>query len=401
MNLTVIHRLLGPNRPCTRIIVFRTPGTVKQAQLHARWILGLVAGFALFLCGFGPPQMVDREISPTTRVSVGELRNWAAQSAQPEVTAQSYMLYDLASGSVLFEQNGDVARAPASLTKLMTALLVLEKNDLSAVVEIESQDMAEGTTMGLAIGDRVTVTDLLWGLLLPSGNDAANALARHVSGSVPEFVAAMNRRSQELSLNRTHFVNPHGLDAEGHMSSAADLLALTRKLLEYPLFRSMVGTARVQWNGRDLYTTNEWLVSFEGTTGVKTGTTDNAGECLIASVERDGRTVLLVVMGSSNRYQDARILYDSFRASYSWDAADGRELSVINRVYDASGRVWFMQPTGAAPVVLQSQTGVPEVRSFRRLQFGELDGLTAGSQVGVLEWWAGSEMVGSQTLVLR
>ena len=228
--------------------------------------------------------MVDREISPTTRVSVGELRNWAAQSAQPEVTAQSYMLYDLASGSVLFEQNGDVARAPASLTKLMTALLVLEKNDLSAVVEIESQDMAEGTTMGLAIGDRVTVTDLLWGLLLPSGNDAANALARHVSGSVPEFVAAMNRRSQELSLNRTHFVNPHGLDAEGHMSSAADLLALTRKLLEYPLFRSMVGTARVQWNGRDLYTTNEWLVSFEGTTGVKTGTTDNAGECLIASV---------------------------------------------------------------------------------------------------------------------
>jgi hypothetical protein len=118
-------------------------------------------------------------------------------------------------------------------------------------------------------------------------------------------------------------------------------------------------------------------------------------------VERDGRTVLLVIMGSSDRYQDAVTLYETFRASYAWDAADGRDLSVINRVYDATGRVWFMQPTGAAPTVLQHQPGVPEVRSFRRLDLPTTEAITAGTQVGVLEWWAGSEMVGMQTLVVR
>jgi D-alanyl-D-alanine carboxypeptidase len=255
--------------------------------------------------------------------------------------------------------------------------------------------------MGLAVGDTVTVTDLLWGLLLPSGNDAATALARHVGGSVDGFVATMNARAQELGLAQTHFANAHGLDAQGHVSSAADLLALTRELWAYPLFRSMVGTARVQWNDRDLWSTNEWLTTFEGATGVKTGTTDEAGECLVASVERDGRTVLIVIMGSQARYEDAAKLYDTFRAAYAWDTANGRELSIINRVFDENGRVWFMHPTGAAPTVLQHQPGVPEVRSFRRLAMPEGDILAAGVQVGVLEWWAGAELIGAQALVVR
>jgi hypothetical protein len=211
----------------------------------------------------------------------------------------------------------------------------------------------------------------------------------------------MNRRAQQLGLQQTHFVNPHGLDAEGHVSSATDLLVLTRELWEYPLFRTMVGAARVQWNGRDLISTNEWLTGYEGATGVKTGTTNNAGECLVASVERDGRTVLLVILGSSNRYEDAAILYEAFRSSYSWDAANPRELSVFNRLYDESGRVWFMQPTGAAPSVLQRMPGVPALRTFRRLQIPAASALVSGTPVGVLEWWAGPIMVGAQTLVVR
>lgn len=400
-NTTVIHRLLGSNRPCARIIVFGTPGTVKQAQLSARWILLLVAGMAAFLCGFGPPQMVDKEIGPTVRVSVGELRAWAGQTREPLLSAQSYLLYDMSSDQLLYEHNSTQTRAPASLTKLMTALLVFEQGNFDAIVRIEPEDMTEGATMGLAVGDMVSVTDLLWGLLLPSGNDAASALARYVAGSSADFVTLMNRRAQELGLAQTHFVNPHGLDAEGHTSSAADLLTLTRQLWNYPTFRAMVGTASTTWNGKDLISTNEWLTTFEGATGVKTGTTDNAGECLVASVEQDGRTVLLVILGSSNRYQDATTLYETFRASYAWDAADGRDLSVINRVYDKSGKVWFMQPTGIAPNVLQHQPGVPEVRSFRRLDLPPTEAITAGTQVGVLEWWAGSEMVGMQTLVVR
>lgn len=397
----MIRRLPGPIRPCARIIVLGTPATVKQAHLSARWIWLLLMGMALFLCGFGPPSLVDREIGPTARVSVGELRAWADQGQKAQLSAQSYLLYDTGSGQVLYEHNSTVARAPASLTKLMTALLVLERADLDAEVLIVPEDLVGGAAMGLAAGDLVSVADLLWGMLLPSGNDAATALARHVGGSVEAFVALMNQRAGELGLTQSHFVNAHGLDAEGHVSSAADLLTLTRALWNYSLFRSIVSKARVEWNGHELVSTNEWLTTFEGATGVKTGTTDNAGECLVASVERDGRTVILVIMGSTARYQDAATLYDTFRADYAWDAADGRELSIINRVYDESGKVWFMQPTGAAPSVLQHQPGVPEVRAFRRLKMPEDAALTAGTQVGVLEWWAGTEMVGEQALVVR
>lgn len=396
----MIHRLLGPNRPRTRIIVLSPSVPVKQAQLSAHWLFLFMAGMAVFLCGFGPPKMVDREIGATARVSVGELRAWAEQSESPQVSAQSYLLYDMSSDQILYEQNGSVARPPASLTKLMTALLVLEKNQLDDVVEIVPEDMIEGATMGLAVGDRVTVTDLLWGMLLPSGNDAAHALARHVGGDADRFVAMMNQRAHALGLQQTHFVNPHGLDAEGHVSSARDLLQLTRELWVYPLFRSMVGTARIQWNERELISTNEWLSTFQGATGVKTGTTDNAGECLVASVERDGRTVLLVVMGSSNRYADSATLYENFRTSYAWDGADSRALSVLNRVYDGRGEAVFVQPTGVAPMVLRHRPGVPEIRSYRRLELPEGE-IVPGMQVGLLEWWAGSEMIGSQTLVVR
>lgn len=398
----MIHRLLGCTRPCTRVIVLGTPGTVKQAQFGAQWswlLLAWVTG--LFLCGFGPPHLVDREIAPTTRLSVGELRTWAVQAQPLELTAASYLLYDLGSDRILFEYNSSAVRAPASLTKLMTALLVLEKGEPGAVVRIEPEDLVEGATMGLAAGDLVTVTDLLWGMLLPSGNDAATALARHVGGSVDEFVVAMNTRAQQLRLAQTHFVNPHGLDAKGHTSSAADLLRLTRALWEYPLFRSMVGTARISWNDHDLISANEWLTGFEGVTGVKTGTTDKAGECLVASVEQDGRTILLVILGSKARYEDAEILYNAFRAAFAWDAVDGRELSIINRVSDETGRIWYMQPTGAAPTVLQHLPGVPEVQSFRRLQLPAAETFTPGTEVGVLEWWAGAEMIGEQTLVVR
>ena len=397
----MIHRLLGRNRPRTRIIVITTSGSVKQAHLSAQWIWLLFAA-SLFLCGFGPPHLVDREIAPTARVSVGELRAWAAQGQPPQLSADSYLLYDIDSDQVLFEHNSRVARSPASLTKLMTALLVLEEGNFDAAVRIEPEDLIGGATMGLAAGDLVSVTDLLWGLLLPSGNDAATALARHVGGSVDAFVADMNSRAQQLGLAQTHFKNPHGLDEEGHTSSAADLLTLTRELWQYPLFRSMVGTARVSWNGRELFTTNEWLTSFEGATGVKTGTTDKAGECLVASVERDGRTVLLVIMGSTARYEDAEKLYDAFRSAYDWDAVNARDLSIINRVSDETGRIWYMQPTGAAPTLLQHQPGVPEVRSFRRIEMpGDDDMIGPGTKVGVLEWWAGAEMIGAQPLVVR
>ena len=386
-------------------IVLRPPVNVKQAHGVApgRPLLWLGVMTWWLLCGFGPPQLVDREIAPTARVSVGELRRWVEQSAPPAVSAGSFLVYDVNGGGVLLRNEDEQSRPPASLTKLMTALLALEQGQLSDVATVVAEDLVGGASMGLAVGDQVSVTDLLWGLLLPSGNDAAMVLARHVGGSVDAFVVGMKERAAALGMVNTRFVNPHGLDAAGHVSSAADMLRLTLAVWKYPLARSMMGTARVQWNGRELMNTNEWLGSFAGATGVKTGTTVAAGECLVASVDRDGRTLLVIVMGSQARYRDAEALYAAARRAYTWPTLDGRELSILNRVLDGTGKVWYMQPTGVAPTVMQVAPGMPAVRSFRRLTPGTevVTALRPGSAAGTLEWWAGAQLIGTQSLVVR
>lgn len=367
------------------------------------WLLTLAA--LPFVSGFGPPKLVDRELAPTVRLSVGELRQWAEQSGAPEVSAAAYLVYDVAADQVLMAHQAETARPPASLTKLMTALLVFERADLDAtyldaVVSVQAEDLVGGATMGLQAGDQVSVRDLLWGLLLPSGNDAAMALARHVGGNAASFVEMMNARSREMGLATTHFVNPHGLDTEDHVSSARDLLAVTLALWRHAEFRSIVGTTEITLNGRVLRSTNEWLQR-EGVIGVKTGTTALAGECLIAAVERDGRTVILVILGSTARYADAEALYNAYMRAFAWQEAGQADLTVLNRVVDEDGVFHFMQPTGVAPRVLQYEPGVPPIRAYRRLMWAPDSAPMAGSQVGEVEWWAGTRLVGRQALVVR
>lgn len=352
------------------------------------------------LCGFGPPKLVDREIAPAHRLTVGELRAWADAADVQEISATAFMVYDLSNQRVLFERNSATQLAPASLTKLMTALLVFEQGDLEAGVTVESRDLVGDATMGLRAGEVVTVTDLLWGLLVPSGNDAAMALARHTAGSMSAFVEMMNQRAQELGLEQTHFVNPHGLDAQGHVSSAADLLVVTQRLWEYPFFRAIVGTASVTQAGHAMVTTNEWLTSFPGVTGIKTGTTAAAGECLIASIERDGHTLLVVVMGSDARYRDAERLVVAYEQTYQPFAADGSGLSVLNRVYRDEG-VWFVQPAGPLPGALPPAPVGSELQGFRRLEQIVSDELERGARVGIMEWRLGDVVVATQTLVVR
>lgn len=357
-------------------------------------------GLSLFLCGFGPPRLVDRELAPTQRLTVGELRAWADASDLDEVTATAFVAYDMTTDQVVFTRASATPLAPASLTKLMTALLVFERGDLDASVTIEARDLVGDASMGLAAGEEVSVTDLLWGLLVPSGNDAAMALARYTAGSISGFVDLMNARAAELGLSHSHFANPHGLDALGHVSSADDLMVITRQLWAYPLFRAIVGTASITQAGHALVNTNEWLTTFAGVTGVKTGTTDAAGECLIATVERDGHTVLLVVLGSEARYQDAERLYKAYQEVTSRQGADGRELSILNRVYDDAG-VWYVQPAGAAPDLSAFGHGGLELHGFRRLEPVVSSKLEQGARVGLFEWRMGDIVVATQPLVVR
>ena len=176
--------------------------------------------------------------------------------------------------------------------------------------------------MGLTAGEQLTVRDLLYGLLLPSGNDAAVALAEHVAGNEEAFVVLMNATAADLGLENTHFTSPHGLGSPDETASAADLTALARRALADPVFSEIVATTEASVSGRELKNTNQLLGSFAGADGVKTGTTDEAGECLVASATRDGHRELVVLLGSQDRYGEASALLNWANSAWQWRSVE-------------------------------------------------------------------------------
>lgn len=363
------------------------------------WSFGVL--FLPFLTGFGPPQLVDRIYVPTLRVKVGEVQQIKDARQIPTLSAQAFLLYDVDAGQVLIDQNIHEALAPASLTKLMTALLTLEGADLTATVTVQAGDLVGGATMGLRAGETVTVEELLWGLLIPSGNDAATALARHVGGSVNDFVGMMNQRAQDLGLAATHFVNPHGLDATGHTSSAADLLILTQQNWRYPLFRQIVTVTEKEVAGHSLRSTNELLGKLDSVNGVKTGTTDRAGECLIAGIDHNGHQLFLIMLNSRERYVDTQALYRYYQANYTWFDGQQSDWMTLNRLYNAEGETWYLRPEGEQRAWLVQPTDARRLRSFRRLHLPGADqSWKSGLPVGMLEWWLDEKLIGAQPLVL-
>ncbi len=238
--------------------------------------------------------------------------------APPSVSAAAAILMDWRTGQVLFAKDAYKPRAPASTTKILTAIVVIENARLAEEVKV-SQYAAytPGSSMGLAPGQVVTVGELLWGMLLHSGNDACVAAAEHVAGSEKAFVELMNRRARELGARKTHFRNPHGISVLNHYTTAYDLALLARYALTLPVFETIVRTREASLELRQdssddlrLRNTNNLLWRFAGADGVKTGTTSVAGKCLVSSATRDGRRLLAVVLNSGDRYQDSAVLLD-------------------------------------------------------------------------------------------
>ena len=234
----------------------------------------------------------------------------------PQVEASEALLVDLRSQTVLYQKNADRPVAPASTTKMMTALVAIEYGSLSDTVVIQPADLREGTGVGLAPGEQWTLKDLLYDLLLSSDNTAAVAIARHVGGSEQAFVALMNQQAADWGLSETHFVNPHGLDEPGHYSSARDLAQIALHGLNDPTFAQIVGTREYRVGPHTLVNLNQLLGAYPGIEGVKTGTTEAAGQCLVAAAERPTGNVLCVVLGSTDRYADAQALLDYYYTSY-------------------------------------------------------------------------------------
>lgn len=245
-------------------------------------------------------------------------------SQLPWVSARSVLVVDVASKAVLFAKNPDWQLYPASTTKMMTALVALDAYGLDQVFTIE-QNGAIGQTMQLKVGEQITVRNLLYGLLVGSGNDAAEVLARHYPGGEAAFVERMNQKAGELYLTDTHFRNPSGVEAYGHVSTVHDLALLGAELMRHPLLAQMVGTRSVvvtDVSGQidhELTNINQLVVDqVPGVKGIKTGWTEYAGECLVTLVERDGKQVMIVLLGSNDRFGETRTIIDWVFGNHEW-----------------------------------------------------------------------------------
>lgn len=265
----------------------------------------------------------------------------AGQAMAIGTSASSAVLIEQNSGRVLYSQNGDEERLIASITKIMTAVTALENADKAQKYTVTAQDMAEGSSMYLQPGDTLRLEELLYGLMLVSGNDAALAVAHCVSGETEDFVALMNQTAERLGMEHTHFVNPNGLDAEGHYSSAKDMSVLAAYALKNQDFRRIVSTASVTIGERYFANHNKLLRMCEGCIGVKTGFTKAAGRTLVSAATRDGMTLVCTTLNDGDDWNDHMALLDYGFANYHLETAvpagrvlasvlvrDGTEISV-------------------------------------------------------------------------
>ena len=231
--------------------------------------------------------------------------------AAPEVSAKSCILIDAESGASLFEYNADAQMPIASTTKILTALVVIERCKLEDTVFIESKHVdVEGSSMYLVPGETLTVRELLYGLLLASGNDAATALAYHTAGDIDAFADLMNEKAASLGCSSSNFTNPHGLNSDRHYSTAGDLAIIAATVMENDTLSDIVSTKSVTISSRSYTNHNKLLWTCDGALGMKTGYTSMAGRTLVSCAERDGIRLICVTLNDPDDWDDHINLYD-------------------------------------------------------------------------------------------
>ena len=240
-----------------------------------------------------------------------------ASAQEINTSAKACVVIDQHSGRVLLSHNADAELPMASTTKVMTALLALEAGALDAPVTCSRRAFGvPGTSIYLSEGETLTLREMLYGLMLASGNDAATAIAEHIGGSVEEFCRMMTVRAGELGCKSTVFLTPHGLPCDGHYTTAHDLALIAREAMTHPEFREIVGTSRatIPWEDREydrvLNNKNKLLTTYDGATGIKTGYTKKAGRCLVFGANRNGMEIIGVVLNCPDWFNEAARLMD-------------------------------------------------------------------------------------------
>ncbi len=321
------------------------------------------------------------------------------------VSAVSACLMEAECGTVLYEKDADTRRPMASTTKIMTALVAIEENDLTETVSVPKGAVGvEGSSVYLVANEKLTVEQLLYALMLESANDAATAIAILTAGSVEDFAVLMNRRADELGLADTSFENPHGLDGEDHYTTARDLARLTAYALQNETFRRIVSTYKqtIPLNGeqgtRVLINHNRLLRSYKGCIGVKTGFTKRSGRCLVTAAERDGVTLVAVTLNASGDWNDHRAMLD-----YGFDTLERVPLlggeGYAGTVPTVGGVTECLRYAAEGPVTAVLPRGNREIRTvIEHFRFFYAP-VTEGDVIGRMVWYDGDREIASVPLI--
>lgn len=325
----------------------------------------------------------------------------ATAFADISTSAVSAVVIEAETGTVLYSKNMNEQRAMASTTKIMTAILTIEAGDLDREFTVDPLAIqVEGTSMGLREGDRVTRRALLYGILLPSGNDAANAAAVSVSGTISAFVDKMNKKAEELDLSSTHFATPSGLDAKGHYTTAYDLAMLAAYAMKNDVFREVVScqSKEVEFGNppfkRTLYNSNKMLKRYEGAIGIKTGFTDNARRCLVSAAERGGVELIAVTLNAPDDWNDhTKMLNLGFTkvSAYPLETGCSEQIAVAG-----TGKTVGVYADSASLSLTPEQRQILERRVLLpRMVYG---GIMKGDRLGSIEFLLDGKIVKSVPL---
>lgn len=328
--------------------------------------------------------------------------------AVPLVTADAAVVMDYETGEVLYGKNMHVQRPPASTTKIMTTILGIELGNLKdKVIASPRAASQEGSSIWLKAGETLTMEEMLYGIMLSSGNDASVAVAEHIAGNVEKFAELMNRKAKEIGAINTHFMNPNGLPNEQHLTTAYDLAMIMRYGMQYPIFRELNATKykSIAWPGsewdRGLRNHNKLLWMYADADGGKTGYTKAAGRCLISTAQRNGRRVIAVVLHADALWQDSIALLD-----YGLDAFSNLTLvkagEVVHTIDIPKSQEKELKLVPARNFVItvprgQESKARTEIQLRPNLQLPIL----AGQKVGVMELEVNGKRVGQVDLIAK
>ena len=324
----------------------------------------------------------------------------------PNVEAQSAIVIDCKTGRVLYEKNAYQKRPMASTTKIMTAIVALENGNLQDDVKISKRAASiGGSVIKLRENEIYKLEDLMYGLLMKSGNDAAIAIAEHIGGSVQNFVEMMNKKAQELNANDTHFINPHGLDKDMHYTTAYDLANIACYAMQNDTFSKIVATkSKTIRDGKCFNNTNELLHLYEGCNGVKTGFTNKAGRCLVTSVKREDDNYISVVLGcetKNKRAQSSKEILDYAYQNYKrYELINNEELYTMIDVLKGKRNDVAIYPVDTIKLPL-NQEEYQNIRINCNIDYKKIAPIKKGQNMGSIEFIVGDKVIAKTQFITK